>query len=420
MNGFQKLELSNSILKDISSLGYSTPTPIQKKAIPIIKKRKDLIANAATGTGKSAAYLLPIIDNISLYKFKNHKINTVAIILAPTRELVVQIKKSIDAYSISSNIKSIAIYGGASYEIQIQKLESNRYHIIVATPGRALDMIAKSHISLSKINQVVIDEADRMFDMGFILEIKQLLSIIPPKRQIMLFSATFSKKVKEFVATFLNNPSVIDIAREKNAKQKITQRVHHIDCDRKLELLSYMIGSMQMEHVLVFTRTKASADEVHKELIASGLKSTIIHKDIKQSSRNRALSEFKEKRVQVLVATDIAARGLNIDNLPYVLNYELPVLPEDYIHRIGRTGRAGKSGEAISLLCYEELNLFNKIENLIKIKVPKFTLKGFELTKSFRDKIIKKKRKSKERFIKAKISKRDMLLKQKNTQKKRW
>ena len=409
---FSTFKLHENLLKAITELNYTIPTPIQIKAIPAIMQGKDVLGNAQTGTGKTASYLIPIIQIIvqaRAYQEGRHPLRT--LILTPTRELAIQVGEDVINLTKYLEVNSAIVYGGVGYESQIKSL-SKKPDILVATSGRLLDLVAKGEVDISKVNRVVIDEADRMFDMGFIDEVKQIFSLIDTKRQTMLFSATFTKKVKEFTTTFLNKPSSFDIARVNKTNTNVKQFVHHVDCARKKELLSFMIGSRNYQQVLVFASTKESADEVVERLNADGLKSLVIHKDIKQGGRKRALESFKEGKIRVLVATDIAGRGLNIDNLPIVINYELPTVAEDYIHRIGRTGRGDNSGEAITLLCYDEIKLFNKIEAMLKVRVPKITIDGFEPTKAFREKILKKKAKDKAKFAKAKASARDNFLKE--------
>ena len=412
---FSSFKLEHNLLQAIHELGFQEPTPIQRKAIPAIMDGKDVLGNAQTGTGKTASYLIPIIQIIisaRAYSENRHPLRT--IILTPTRELALQVGDDLKALTKHLKLHSAIVYGGVGYESQINAL-AKKPDILVATSGRLLDLVAKEEVNISKVNRIVIDEADRMFDMGFIDEVKQILSLIEQKRHTMLFSATFTKKVKEFTSSFLNRPSSFDIARINKTNSNVKQYVHHVDCARKLELLSFMIGSRNYQQVLVFASTKESADEVTEELNLNGLKTMVIHKDIKQGGRKKALESFKEGKIRVLVATDIAGRGINIDNLPVVINYELPTVAEDYIHRIGRTGRGDNSGEAITLLCYDEMKLFNKVEALLKVKIPRTNIKGFEPTKAFREKILKKKAKDKVKFAKAKASARDNLLKEQET-----
>jgi ATP-dependent RNA helicase RhlE len=373
---FANLGLSADIVRAVSEQGYSQPTPIQKQAIPIALKGSDILAGAQTGTGKTAGFTLPMLQILSQYNQEKGYRPIKALIVTPTRELAAQVSDNVTNYSKYLKITSTVVYGGVKINPQIKKLRSG-IDILIATPGRLLDHANQKTIDLSKIEILVLDEADRMLDMGFLPDIKRILGLLPKKRQNLLFSATFSNDIRELADRLLNKPRLIEVAQRNTTAERIEQVVYLVDKERKRQLLSFLIGSGDWKQILVFTRTKHGANRLAKQLEADGLKSAAIHGNKSQGARTKALSDFKNGRIRVLVATDIAARGLDIDQLPHVVNFELPNIPEDYIHRIGRTGRAGNEGEALSLVCINEYKLLRDIENLLKFNIPKKQIDGF-------------------------------------------
>ena len=381
---FTTLGLSKPILRAISEEGYSTPTPIQKQAIPVILERRDILAGAQTGTGKTAGFTLPLLQRLSERKAPTKgKRHPRALILTPTRELAAQVAESVETYGKYLPYKSSVIFGGVSINPQINALRKG-VDIVIATPGRLLDLVGQKAIDLSRIECLVLDEADRMLDMGFIHDIKKVLALLPKHRQNLLFSATFSDDIKKLADSLLNSPALIEVARRNTASERVEQVVHPVDRERKRELLSHLIKDGDWKQVLVFTRTKHGANRLTEQLGKDGITAAAIHGNKSQSARTKALANFKQGSVRVLVATDIAARGIDIDQLPHVVNYELPNIAEDYVHRIGRTGRAGNEGEAMSLVCVDEHAYLAGIEKLIKRKIPKVTVKGFEPDPSIR------------------------------------
>ena len=367
---FANLGLSADIVRAVSEQGYSQPTPIQKKAIPIALKGLDILAGAQTGTGKTAGFTLPMLQILSQYNQEKGYRPIKALIVTPTRELAAQVSDNVTNYSKYLKITSTVVFGGVKINPQIKKLRSG-IDILTATPGRLLDHANQKTIDLSKIEILVLDEADRMLDMGFLPDIKRILDLLPKKRQNLLFSATFSNDIRKLADRLLNKPRLIEVAQRNTTAERIEQVVYLVDKGRKRQLLSFLIGSGNWKQILVFTRTKHGANRLTKQLEADGLKSAAIHGNKSQGARTKALSDFKNGSIRVLVATDIAARGLDIDQLPHVVNFELPNIPEDYIHRIGRTGRAGNEGEALSLVCINEYKLLRDIENLLKFNIPK-------------------------------------------------
>lgn len=365
---FDNLGLRPEILVGVKSQGYTEPTPIQKQAIPVILAGKDILAGAQTGTGKTAAFTLPLLHYLSMRPQSNSR-KPRALVLAPTRELAAQVGESIETYGEGLDIRSTVIFGGVGMNPQISQLRKG-VDIVIGTPGRLLDLIGQRVLDLSQIEVLILDEADRMLDMGFIHDIRRIIRMVPQKRQTLFFSATYSKEIKTLADTILNNPVLVEVARQNTAAENVEQSVYHIQKARKRALLSQLITDGAWNQVLVFTKTKHGANRLAKQLEMDGIKATAIHGNKSQSARTRALADFKDCKVRALVATDIAARGLDIDRLPHVVNYELPHVPEDYVHRIGRTGRAGQSGEAISLVCAEEDKLLKAIERLIKKSVP--------------------------------------------------
>ena len=373
---FTELGLSADILRAVSERGYSAPTPIQIKAIPLVLQGLDILAGAQTGTGKTAGFTLPMLQILSENSTKESSRPIRALVLTPTRELAAQVAESVKTYSKYLSIRSTVIFGGVKINPQIATLRSG-IDILVATPGRLLDHAHQKTLDLSQVEILVLDEADRMLDMGFLPDIRKLLALLPKKRQNLLFSATFSDDIKRLADGLLNSPTLIEVAQRNTASERIQQTIHFVDKGRKRELLSFLIGSENWRQVLVFTRTKHGANRLAKQLEEDGLTAAAIHGNKSQGARTKALADFKQGKVRVLVATDIAARGLDIDQLPHVVNFELPNVSEDYIHRIGRTGRAGKEGEAISLVCVDEHKLLRDIERLIKLNLPKKVIDGF-------------------------------------------
>ncbi len=373
---FTTLGLSEPILRAIAEQGYSKPTPIQKQAIPVILSKKDVLAGAQTGTGKTAGFTLPLLQRLSERVPSQGKHHVRALILTPTRELAAQVGESVETYGKYLPFKSTVIFGGVGIKPQISTLQRG-VDIVIATPGRLLDLAQQKAINLSRVECLILDEADRMLDMGFIHDIKKVLALLPKHRQNLLFSATFSDEIKRLADGLLNKPTLIEVARRNTTSEMVEQIVHRVDKDRKRELLSHLITTGDWKQVLVFTRTKHGANRLTKQLEKDGISAAAIHGNKSQSARTKALANFKEGTVRVLVATDIAARGIDIDQLPHVVNYELPNIPEDYVHRIGRTGRAGNEGEAVSLVCVDEDAYLHNIEKLIKRPIPKVKIKGF-------------------------------------------
>lgn len=376
---FDNLGLSAKLLRAVSEQGYSEPTPIQRKAIPVILEGKDVMAGAQTGTGKTAGFTLPMLERLSKTPIKNGRRPIRALVLTPTRELAAQVGDSVETYGRHLSLRSAVIFGGVKINPQIRQLRRG-VDILVATPGRLLDHASQKMVDLSQIEILVLDEADRMLDMGFIHDIRKVFALLPErgKRQNLLFSATFSDGIKQLADRLLNSPELIEVAFRNTTAEGIAQVVHPVDKGRKRECLSHMIGSRNWRQVLVFTRTKHGANRLAMQLDKDGLSSAAIHGNKTQGARTRALAAFKNGGVRVLVATDIAARGLDIAQLPHVVNYDLPNVPEDYVHRIGRTGRAGNEGEAISLVCVDEHKLLRDIERLLKRDIPKVVLEGYE------------------------------------------
>jgi len=373
---FQTLGLSAAVLRALDEQAYNEPTPIQRAAIPIVLEGRDLMAGAQTGTGKTAGFALPILELLNSQPVKGRR-PVRALVLVPTRELAAQVEQSFRDYGKYLSLRTYAIFGGVGINPQIHKLERG-VDVLVATPGRLLDHVAQGTVDLSRVQALVLDEADRMLDMGFVHDVRRLLRALPSERQTLLFSATFSPAIKQLAREFMSNPEMIQMARSNTTAEQVTQRIHPVDKTQKRAALSWLIGSNNWRQVLVFTRTKRGADRLARQLEQDGLKSTAIHGNKSQGARTRALASFKSERVRVLVATDIAARGLDIDELPHVVNYDLPNVAEDYVHRIGRTGRAGRAGEAVSLVCGEERQYLADIERLIGRKLHSEVLPGYE------------------------------------------
>ncbi|MBC7756203.1 MAG: DEAD/DEAH box helicase [Bdellovibrio sp.] len=377
-SNFNELGLSEPILRAISDAGYTTPTPIQAKAIPQVLSGGDLLAGAQTGTGKTAGFTLPILHILS-QKARNAdaiKSRPRCLMLTPTRELAAQIEESVKTYGKHLPLTSTVIFGGVNANPQIARLKKP-LDILVATPGRLLDHANQKNVDLSGVEILVLDEADRMLDMGFIRDIKKLLAMLPKQRQNLLFSATFSDEIKTLADGLLHNPGFVEVARRNTASELVEQTVHMVAAAHKRQLMSHLIKHNDWQQVLIFTRTKHGANKLAEKLIKDGIEAAAIHGNKSQGARTKALAQFKDGSMRVLVATDIAARGLDIDQLPQVVNFELPNVPEDYVHRIGRTGRAGSSGAAVSLVDREELKFLKDIEKLIKREIPKVPVEGF-------------------------------------------
>ena len=380
---FKKFGLVPESLRAIEEKGYTEPTAIQSQAIPLILAGGDLLAGSQTGTGKTAGFALPLLQNLITRAVAGSSNVTRALILTPTRELAIQVEESVRELGKYVGLKSIAIFGGVSVNMQADKMRRG-VSIIVATPGRLLDLISQKVVDLSRIEIFVLDEADRMLDMGFIHDIRRVLKLLPKKRQNLLFSATFSDEIKKLANDLLNFPKMIEAARGNSTVDAISQVIHPVDSKRKAELLSLLIRKNDWKQVLVFMRTKHSANRLAEKLGKDGIPAMAIHGNKSQGARVKALEEFKNGAIRVLVATDIAARGLDIDQLPHVVNFDLPHVPEDYVHRIGRTGRAGRSGEAISLVCIDEHKLLTDIERLLRRPIPKVVIPHFTPDPSIR------------------------------------
>jgi ATP-dependent RNA helicase RhlE len=377
---FDELGLAEPLLRAVHEYGYTTPTPIQLQAIPVVLQGGDLLAGAQTGTGKTAGFVLPMLHRLlegGPKKDARGKAPVRALILTPTRELAAQVEESVQTYGKHVPLTSMVIFGGVGMQPQINRLHKG-VDILVATPGRLLDLHQQRAVDLSHVEIFVLDEADRMLDMGFIHDIKKVLAVLPPKKQSLLFSATFSDEIKALADRLLNKPGLIEVARRNQTNEMIEQAVHPVSRERKKQLLSHLIKSGDWHQVLVFTRMKHGANRLAEYLNEDGISAMAIHGNKSQTARTRALAEFKAGTLQVLVATDIAARGIDIDQLPHVVNFELPNVPEDYVHRIGRTGRAGAQGRAVSLVCVDEEIFLKDIEKLIKRPIPREVIAGFE------------------------------------------
>jgi ATP-dependent RNA helicase RhlE len=408
---FESLGLLPELLKAVEAEGYTEPTPVQGEAIPHILAHRDLLAGAQTGTGKTAAFVLPILQLLhSNRPTPRHPIRASGatrgrrplgvrpmiasglpircLVLAPTRELAIQVEEFVQAYSRSRPVRSTTIYGGVGYESQLQALKAGP-EIVVATPGRLLDIQEQGKIDLRNVEILVLDEADRMLDMGFIKDIRKIIGLLPARRQNLMFSATFSDEITQLAATILNDPAQVQVARRNAPIDLVRQVVIPVDRHRKRELLSHLVRSGRIDKALVFARTKHGTQRLAEQLERDGIRATAIHGDRSQGQRIKALDDFKDGRVDILVATEVAARGLDIDGLPHVVNFELPTVPEDYVHRIGRTGRAGMEGDAVSLVCIDELDLLNDIETLLRQRIPDEIVPGFEIDRTIRAEPIK-------------------------------
>ncbi|MES2889502.1 MAG: DEAD/DEAH box helicase [Pseudomonadota bacterium] len=376
---FETLGLAEPILRAVREAGYDTPTPIQAQAIPIVLSGRDLMGGAQTGTGKTAGFTLPLLHRLMEQRPARDakgRSPVRALILTPTRELAAQVEESVRLYGKHCQLTSMVMFGGVGMQPQIDKLRRG-VDILVATPGRLLDHHQQGTLDLRHIEIFVLDEADRMLDMGFIHDIKKVLAIVPPQKQSLLFSATFSDEIKALADKLLKQPELIEVARRNQTADTIAQKVHPVGRELKKDLLTHLIKSNDWHQVLVFTRMKHGANRLVEHLLKEGITAMAIHGNKSQSARTKALADFKAGSLQVLVATDIAARGIDIDQLPHVVNYELPNVPEDYVHRIGRTGRAGAQGEAVSLVCLDEELFLRDIERLIKRDIPKEVVPGF-------------------------------------------
>ncbi|HKU85367.1 MAG TPA: DEAD/DEAH box helicase [Casimicrobiaceae bacterium] len=377
---FDTLGLSGALLRAVADQGYSTPTPIQMQAIPAVLAGGDLLAGAQTGTGKTAGFVLPMLQRLSsnaIPRGRGVRRPVRALILTPTRELAAQVDASVKSYGKHLQLTSFALFGGVGFGPQVAQLRRG-VDVLVATPGRLLDHHGQRNVDFSSVDIFVLDEADRMLDMGFIPDIKRVLALLPRKRQNLLFSATFSDDIKELAEKLLERPRTIQVTPRNSTVDSIAQRVHPVNRHEKAQLLAYLIGQNRWQQVLVFTRTKHGADKLVRSLEADGLRAVALHGNKTQGARTKALVDFKRGAVQVMVATDIAARGIDIDQLPHVVNYDMPNVPQDYVHRIGRTGRAGASGEAISLVCVDEHAFLRDIERLIKRPIVREVVRGFE------------------------------------------
>ena len=373
---FETLGLSDELLRAVRETGYTSPTPIQVQAIPAILNGSDVMAAAQTGTGKTAGFTLPLLQLLNNKPpVKNNRAR--ALVVTPTRELAAQVEESVVTYGKYLELRSAVVFGGVKINPQMMKLRRG-VDVLVATPGRLLDLYQQNAIKFNDIEILVLDEADRMLDMGFINDIKKIMALLPKQRQNLMFSATFSNEIRKLAKGIINNPIEIDVAPRNSTVEAITQKVHPVDKTRKTELLSHLIRSENWHQVLVFSRTKHGANRLAKRLIRDNIQTAAIHGDKSQGQRTKALADFKQDKIQVLVATDIAARGIDIDQLSHVVNFDLPNVPEDYVHRIGRTGRAGASGHAISLVSADEAKQLQDIERLIKSKIEREEIENFE------------------------------------------
>lgn len=374
---FQNLGVSSDILRAISEKGYTVPTQIQNQAIPAVLQHIDILGLAPTGTGKTAAFTIPILQLLNETAKESPSRRAIrSLILTPTRELAAQVGESVREYGKYTDLKSEVIFGGVNINPQITRIKKGA-DIVIATPGRLLDLLNQRVVDVSKVEILVLDEADRMLDMGFVRDVKKILAFLPRKKQSLLFSATLSVEIQEIANKLLRNPKVIEVAKRNNTATLVQQIAHPVNKAKKRELLSFIIGSKNWRQVLVFTRTKHGANKLSAQLIEDGLPSAAIHGNKSQGARTRALADFKSGKIRVLVATDIAARGIDIDQLPYVVNYDLPHAPEDYVHRIGRTGRAGNTGLAVSLVSADDKQLLTGIERLTKKTIHQESVDGY-------------------------------------------
>jgi len=384
-NKFSELGLSKELLRAVKDQGYTKATPIQSRAIPLVLDGIDVLAGAQTGTGKTAGFTLPLLQNLQKKGSSGGKRHIRALVLVPTRELAAQVEESIANYGRYLDFRSMVIFGGVNINPQFKKLRAG-VDIVVATPGRLMDHMSQGTIKLDRVETLILDEADRMLDMGFIRDIRRIVNAVPTSRQTLLFSATFSHEIRELAKDFMVYPEEIQVAKRNETADKVAQIIHPVDKARKRELLAHLIKEDNWYQALVFTRTKHGANRLSLQLTKEGIPSSAIHGNKSQAARTRALKEFKEGKMQVLVATDIAARGLDIEQLPHVVNYELPNVPEDYVHRIGRTGRAGESGHAVSLVSADETKLLHDIEKLLGHPIKRSVIHGFKPDENIRAK----------------------------------
>jgi ATP-dependent RNA helicase RhlE len=376
---FDALGLSADLLRTVAEEGYEQPTPVQAEAIPLVLAGRDVLAAAQTGTGKTAAFVLPILDRLRQHantSFSPARHPVRVLILVPTRELAMQVDEMVRTYGRTVALRPAVVYGGIPIEPQIKVLRAG-VEMLVATPGRLLDHVGQQTVNLGQVEILVLDEADRMLDMGFLPDIRRILELLPPRRQNLMFSATFSDDIRRLAATILRDPATVDVSPRNTAAEGVRQLVYPVDRDHKEALLAHLIRRHDLRQVLVFTRTKLAATRLASILDREGLDAVAIHSDRTQPERTRALEGFRNGTVRVLVATDVAARGLDIEELPHVVNFELPWNPQDYIHRIGRTGRAGLSGDAISLVCIDEVDLLRGVQRLLKQAIPWTVEEGF-------------------------------------------
>jgi len=393
---FDQLGVTPELLRAVAAQGYTEPTPVQARSIPIVLAGRDLLASAQTGTGKTAAFVLPILQLLNARRPEprrdspgQHRLRGATglpircLVLTPTRELALQVEESVRTYGAERPVRSTTIYGGVGFQPQVLALRHGP-EIVVATPGRLLDHAGQGTIDLTSVEILVLDEADRMLDMGFIRDIRRILALLPARRQNLLFSATFSDEIRELAGGLLDDPAEVDVARRNAPIELVRQVVHPVDRERKRELLSHLIRSGRIDRALVFTRTKHGANRLAEQLGHDGIAATAIHGNKSQSQRVHALDDFKSGQVAILVATEIAARGLDIDGLPHVVNFELPTVPQDYVHRIGRTGRAGMEGDAVSLVCIDETSLLDEIQSLLRQPIRREVVPGFEVDRSIR------------------------------------
>ena len=376
---FDSLGLSADLVQTVADEGYVAPTPVQAEAIPLVLAGRDLLAAAQTGTGKTAAFVLHILDRLRVHantSFSPARHPVRVLILVPTRELAMQVDQSVQTYGRTVPLRSTVVYGGIPIEPQIKALRAG-VEILVATPGRLLDHVGQRTVNLGQVEILVLDEADRMLDMGFLPDIRRILELLPSRRQNLLFSATFSQDIRDLSGSLLRDPATVEVMARNTAAEAVRQLVYPVDRDRKEALLAHLIRRDDLRQVLVFTRTKLAASRLATRLDREGLDAVAIHSDRSQPERTRALEGFKSGEIRVLVATDVAARGLDIEDLPVVVNFELPWNPQDYIHRIGRTGRAGATGEAISLVCIDETDLLRGIQKMLRQAIPWTVEEGF-------------------------------------------
>ncbi|MCP5152195.1 MAG: DEAD/DEAH box helicase [Ectothiorhodospiraceae bacterium] len=379
---FDSLGLRAELLRAVREQGYETPTPVQARAIPTVLAGRDLLAAAQTGTGKTAGFTLPLLQRLAEQPAARRRLPR-ALVLVPTRELAAQVAESVQTYGAHLPMRCAVVFGGVGMQPQVDALRRG-VDILVATPGRLLDHAGQRTVDLSAVEILVLDEADRMLDMGFIHDIKRVLALLPAKRQNLLFSATFADEIRTLADRLLDRPEHIDVAPRNTAAETVRQQVFRVDRERKAELLARLVHDGDWSQVLVFTRTKHGANRLAEKLDRAGITAAAIHGNKSQGARTRALGDFKSGRIRTLVATEVAARGLDIDGLPHVVNFELPFVPEDYVHRIGRTGRAGAAGHAVSLVCVDEDQLLRQIERLLKRQIPSATVTGFEPDPSIR------------------------------------